>query len=99
MGVREIAIGISDFSFQRLGVGAGRAFVFSFNDTATTEIYTLSLHDALPIPAPEPELEARPGQEPAAQPDGSRPAVEPQRADRLQPDEGQPARRGPASGR
>src|SRR3712207_6970964 len=28
-------------------------FVFFFNDTATTEIYTLSLHDALPIwPAP-----------------------------------------------
>src|SRR3712207_8919449 len=27
-----------------------RAFcVFFFNDTATTEIYTLSLHDALPI--------------------------------------------------
>src|SRR6266480_4004999 len=24
--------------------------VFFFNDTATTEIYTLSLHDALPIP-------------------------------------------------
>ena len=24
-------------------------FVFFFNDTATTEIYTLSLHDALPI--------------------------------------------------
>src|SRR6266496_6768353 len=24
-------------------------FVFVFNDTATTEIYTLSLHDALPI--------------------------------------------------
>src|SRR5438874_11314272 len=24
-------------------------FVFCFNDTATTEIYTLSLHDALPI--------------------------------------------------
>src|SRR6266568_9045860 len=24
---------------------------FFFNDTATTEIYTLSLHDALPIPA------------------------------------------------
>src|SRR2546430_12922455 len=23
--------------------------IFSFNDTATTEIYTLSLHDALPI--------------------------------------------------
>src|SRR5258708_30935878 len=25
---------------------------FFFNDTATTEIYTLSLHDALPISAP-----------------------------------------------
>src|SRR3712207_7142607 len=35
-------------------------FVFFFNDTATTEIYTLSLHDALPIsprygvPSPSP---------------------------------------------
>src|SRR3954462_7718183 len=29
-------------------VGAGRR-VFFFNDTATTEIYPLSLHDALPI--------------------------------------------------
>src|SRR5258707_4423171 len=27
----------------------GRALFFFFNDTATTEIYTLSLHDALPI--------------------------------------------------
>src|SRR3989441_9730565 len=27
------------------------SFVFFFNDTATTEIYTLSLHDALPISA------------------------------------------------
>ena len=26
-----------------------RVFFFFFNDTATTEIYTLSLHDALPI--------------------------------------------------
>src|SRR3712207_8093174 len=26
-----------------------RTFCVSFNDTATTEIYTLSLHDALPI--------------------------------------------------
>src|SRR5439155_5667002 len=25
------------------------SFCFSFNDTSTTEIYTLSLHDALPI--------------------------------------------------
>src|SRR5256885_11488856 len=27
-------------------------FFFFFNDTATTEIYTLSLHDALPISSP-----------------------------------------------
>src|SRR2546429_9114761 len=27
----------------------GYVFFFFFNDTATTEIYTLSLHDALPI--------------------------------------------------
>src|SRR2546422_2290269 len=32
-------------------------FFFFFNDTATTEIYTLSLHDALPISA---GLDARP---------------------------------------
>src|SRR5437588_2128625 len=30
---------------------ASLLFSFFFNDTATTEIYTLSLHDALPIPA------------------------------------------------
>ena len=29
--------------------------VFFFNDTATTEIYTLSLHDALPIYGPKPD--------------------------------------------
>src|SRR3989442_14049275 len=29
-------------------------FFFFFNDTATTEIYTLSLHDALPICRREP---------------------------------------------
>ena len=31
------------------GRGGGGGGVFFFNDTATTEIYTLSLHDALPI--------------------------------------------------
>src|SRR2546422_8979271 len=32
-------------------------FFFFFNDTATTEIYTLSLHDALPIcPHPRPDI-------------------------------------------
>src|ERR1039457_4402986 len=30
-------------------VSACHGFFFFFNDTATTEIYTLSLHDALPI--------------------------------------------------
>src|SRR3712207_7572830 len=30
-------------------ITAGAHAVFFFNDTATTEIYTLSLHDALPI--------------------------------------------------
>src|SRR3712207_9377310 len=32
-----------------MSLRAARSFVFFFNDTATTEIYTLSLHDALPI--------------------------------------------------
>src|SRR6266849_7527134 len=33
-------------------------FFFVFNDTATTEIYTLSLHDALPISPPSPGVRA-----------------------------------------
>src|SRR3712207_7991492 len=33
---------------------------FFFNDTATTEIYTLSLHDALPICPPPPFAYQRP---------------------------------------
>src|SRR5258708_33607728 len=38
------------------------SFFFFFNDTATTEIYTLSLHDALPIyPASDPFGAARSG--------------------------------------
>src|SRR2546426_10521418 len=32
------------------------SFFFFFNDTATTEIYTLSLHDALPISARREQL-------------------------------------------
>src|ERR1043165_10161202 len=38
-------------------------FSFFFNDTATTEIYTLSLHDALPISSPDtmPETSANGG--------------------------------------
>src|SRR3712207_9226927 len=34
-----------------VGIRFGYVFIFFFNDTATTEIYTLSLHDALPISA------------------------------------------------
>src|SRR5258707_12001976 len=41
-------------------------FFFFFNDTATTEIYTLSLHDALPI-------WSRIRQVPLLSPDGHRP--------------------------
>src|SRR2546425_13349890 len=34
---------------RALGRASASAPIFFFNDTATTEIYTLSLHDALPI--------------------------------------------------
>src|SRR6478735_12039871 len=33
----------------RLSIRSSKLPLFFFNDTATTEIYTLSLHDALPI--------------------------------------------------
>src|SRR5690606_41241763 len=36
-------------SFCRLSAYAAVSVSFFFHDTATTEIYTLSLHDALPI--------------------------------------------------
>src|SRR2546422_10203663 len=48
------------YSFNRLL--AVFVFFFFFNDTATTEIYTLSLHDALPISA----VPAIAGKQPAA---------------------------------
>src|SRR2546426_7837956 len=35
--------------FCRSWIGCAMCDYFFFNDTATTEIYTLSLHDALPI--------------------------------------------------
>src|SRR5256885_2984731 len=41
-------------------------FFFFFNDTATTEIYTLSLHDALPILLSAGDLVGHPGGEDAA---------------------------------
>src|SRR5438034_11713150 len=36
-------------SVYSYSTSASLFFLFFFNDTATTEIYTLSLHDALPI--------------------------------------------------
>src|SRR5258707_15251399 len=36
-------------TFLRYSCATSRSSFFFFNDTATTEIYTLSLHDALPI--------------------------------------------------
>jgi len=35
--------------WRALSAGPASVAFFFFNDTATTEIYTLSLHDALPI--------------------------------------------------
>src|SRR3712207_8447063 len=61
-----------------------RAYIIAvfFNDTATTEIYTLSLHDALPISkagrAADPRREARSGHREGAEAprrvEGGRPA-------------------------
>src|SRR3989454_2345108 len=44
--------------------------LFFFNDTATTEIYTLSLHDALPI---SPETSSLPSSRAAAPPGAWKP--------------------------
>src|SRR5260370_19742345 len=44
----------SVFMFMRMLRFSQLFLFFFFNDTATTEIYTLSLHDALPICPPSP---------------------------------------------
>src|SRR2546430_12333051 len=59
-----------------------RAFFFFFNDTATTEIYTLSLHDALPILG-LPELRRRR----IAFGEVQHREVRPERAERVAPEE------------
>src|SRR6266487_4075307 len=41
---------LRDLPCQPVSAPVSLFFFFFFNDTATTEIYTLSLHDALPIP-------------------------------------------------
>src|SRR3990167_6987394 len=56
------ARGIPDRKSTRLNSSHSQisyALFFFFNDTATTEIYTLSLHDALPISRRPPSRPAR----------------------------------------
>src|SRR6516162_3558638 len=51
-GPSSLTNGLSMFSFSFLDIATDPPpcfYSFFFNDTATTEIYTLSLHDALPI--------------------------------------------------
>src|SRR2546426_3160649 len=62
-------------------------YLFFFNDTATTEIYTLSLHDALPISwrtraRPAQEHQPGAGASPARAPRGRAHAPRPDRAPR-----------------
>src|SRR5688572_33263988 len=52
--IQHILLAFISFSFLLF-------FFFFFNDTATTEIYTLSLHDALPILIPGAQLRPNPG--------------------------------------
>src|SRR6476660_10233509 len=51
--------------FIEARINLSRFVFFFFNDTATTEIYTLSLHDALPISGLHPRDRRRPGRLPA----------------------------------
>src|SRR6516162_9766839 len=54
---------------------------FFFNDTAPTEIYTLSLHDALPISSPRSPLRTAPS--PRCRPPAPVPAVRDRKSTRL----------------
>src|SRR3712207_9411972 len=49
---RDLGIGYEQYGCRYEWYDHGTAVVFFFNDTATAEIYTLSLHDALPIFVP-----------------------------------------------
>src|SRR5260370_14336879 len=69
---------------------------FFFNDTATTEIYTLSLHDALPISctcAPRRRCGRSPRRERGRCPSPGAPAPGRRRPDRVRRREGQRPRR------
>src|SRR2546428_13751693 len=61
MSVRDYAVVASIAHEVRAVARLSRTFFFFFNDTATTEIYTLSLHDALPIFARARHADLRPG--------------------------------------
>src|SRR5256885_2566328 len=68
----------SSFSFFYIFRLSSFSLFFFFNDTATTEIYTLSLHDALPISS-----KASATAQPAAPNHAQKPAMEHlQKADR-----------------
>src|SRR2546430_13799886 len=55
--MRRDVIGIRVNRAKKSGmVNITSSVIFFFNDTATTEIYTLSLHDALPISVIRPEV-------------------------------------------
>src|SRR6266480_7663137 len=61
--------------FVRVVAAAFDVYLFFFNDTATIEIYTLSLHDALPIWMPADfvfALPALPVEEPGYEPASNR---------------------------
>ena len=45
----KLGIEVNQNNYFRSGLLIFVCVFFFFNDTATTEIYTLSLHDALPI--------------------------------------------------
>src|SRR5580698_77921 len=60
-------------------------FFFFFNDTATTEIYTLSLHDALPIPAGMPATTTPWPRRPCCRAPGGRATSAPPTASRSPP--------------
>src|SRR3712207_7304686 len=66
---------------------------FFFNDTATTEIYTLSLHDALPICGPDPAAGVRGDRRRAR---GAAAGAGPRRAPGAHPAAVPAGRRGPA---
>ena len=48
-GIIAFTLFLQTFYIVYIHINQKHAYKYFFNDTATTEIYTLSLHDALPI--------------------------------------------------